>query len=634
MSSRKEDERNEKIIRGLLKLPPNRNCINCNSLGPQYVCINFWTFVCITCSGIHREFTHRVKSVSLAKFTFQEVEALQKGGNQRARDFFLKDWDLQRMILPDSSNAEKIREFIKHVYVDKKFAVSKSSDLQSGDTKNLKSHEDHRRSRSYHSHSQSPIYDHQYEETRQGKKPGVLTRKPGSDRGQYEGKISSFLHSPDQLPKQMHEERFSDESSILKTSDKIGIVVSPFKFGEHSPNFQDERCNSPPSQKVRDILDQDAKSQPSNTQYKANVRQDLNGIPHPLRTASCSSIGSFASESISLRSVNSGNLADALAESEHPSRAQSTEISVASSLIRSSSATNTPNQDLFGILVTETPSICSAPSVDLFAEITPQSSFANSSSQNFLEDPFSENGQWATFDLPHHTEHATVINNQLPFMANPVGDASKGHKDAFTSLPSHDIHPFISAPWHLSSNEASQPWHAFTDGTENSSHSLFESPTQNLHSQDLVHNPYVGIKMKEDPVKNAYGRSVVQERWHDLSAASNGAVVTSLPPSILPPMVNTAWERKSTNPFDLPYSLEHESDNEFLDMNSLQAALPNSHLSIGHPSGFPEPWLSPSSTTPFISPGLTYIAGQLPGPQLLNIHSRAPVASVGGNPFA
>lgn len=28
----KEDEKNEKIIRGLLKLPANRRCINCNSL--------------------------------------------------------------------------------------------------------------------------------------------------------------------------------------------------------------------------------------------------------------------------------------------------------------------------------------------------------------------------------------------------------------------------------------------------------------------------------------------------------------------------------------------------------------------------------------------------------------------------
>ena len=35
--------------------------------------------ILVSCS---REFTHRVKSVSMAKFTSQEVEALQNGGNQ------------------------------------------------------------------------------------------------------------------------------------------------------------------------------------------------------------------------------------------------------------------------------------------------------------------------------------------------------------------------------------------------------------------------------------------------------------------------------------------------------------------------------------------------------------------------
>ncbi|RLM80950.1 hypothetical protein C2845_PM12G06500 [Panicum miliaceum] len=87
MGSRvKEDERHERIIRGLLKLPANKRCINCNNLGPQYVCTNFWTFVCTNCSGAHREFTHRVKSVSMAKFTAQEVTALQEGGNEDDKD--------------------------------------------------------------------------------------------------------------------------------------------------------------------------------------------------------------------------------------------------------------------------------------------------------------------------------------------------------------------------------------------------------------------------------------------------------------------------------------------------------------------------------------------------------------------
>ena len=31
-------------------------------VGPTYVCLTFGTFVCTTCSGLHREFSHKVKA--------------------------------------------------------------------------------------------------------------------------------------------------------------------------------------------------------------------------------------------------------------------------------------------------------------------------------------------------------------------------------------------------------------------------------------------------------------------------------------------------------------------------------------------------------------------------------------------
>ncbi|MQK21657.1 hypothetical protein EI013_25130, partial [Escherichia coli] len=105
-----------------------RRCINCNSLGPQYVCTNFWTFVCTNCGGIHREFTHRVKSISMAKFTSQEVSALQEGGNQRAKEIYFKEWDAQRHSFPDSSNVDRLRDFIKHVYLDRRFTGERTYD--------------------------------------------------------------------------------------------------------------------------------------------------------------------------------------------------------------------------------------------------------------------------------------------------------------------------------------------------------------------------------------------------------------------------------------------------------------------------------------------------------------------------
>ncbi|CAN0906978.1 Probable ADP-ribosylation factor GTPase-activating protein AGD14 [Linum grandiflorum] len=124
----KEEERIEKIIRGLLKLPDNRRCINCNSLGPQYVCTTFLTFVCTNCSGVHREFTHRVKSVSMAKFSAEEVSALQAGGNERARQIYFKEWDSLRNSNPDGSNLHRLRDFIKHVYVERKYTGERSHD--------------------------------------------------------------------------------------------------------------------------------------------------------------------------------------------------------------------------------------------------------------------------------------------------------------------------------------------------------------------------------------------------------------------------------------------------------------------------------------------------------------------------
>eukprot|EP00249_Psilotum_nudum_P020576 c27765_g1_i2 orf=138-2021(+) len=169
MGSRaKEDEKNEKIIRSLLKQSSNRRCINCNSMGPQYICLNFWTFVCTTCSGIHREFTHRVKSVSLSKFTVQEVSALQSGGNEKARDIYFKEWDPQRQPLPDSSNVDRLRDFIKSVYVDKRFSGERPPRGRGGDRDDGYEPRLSDPRMDYRSDSRSTPYEDRYEERRVG----------------------------------------------------------------------------------------------------------------------------------------------------------------------------------------------------------------------------------------------------------------------------------------------------------------------------------------------------------------------------------------------------------------------------------------------------------------------------------
>ncbi|KAM0941062.1 putative Arf GTPase activating protein [Dioscorea sansibarensis] len=656
MSSKKEEERNEKIIRGLMKLPPNRKCINCNSLGPQYVCTNFWTFVCIACSGIHREFTHRVKSVSMAKFTKQEVEALQNGGNQRARETFLKDWDMQQLRLPDSSKPDRIREFIRSVYVEKKYAGGRSSDKPPRDTQSLKSHEDHRRASSYHSYSQSPPYDHQYEDRRYGKQSGMLTRKPGSDRGHYEGKLSSLMYSPGSQREQMYEDRFANEGSGSRMSDySASSTGDPFRSESQSPNFQESGYSKPPLQQAKDIFVEDSQLQSLN-RHKTNVKADLDGIPRPKRSASSGSFGSF--DSTSLKSLNSGSLVDVV-EPDNTSKTQQLETSSVSSISQPPASVLTPELDLFNLPLMQASIAPPATSIDLFHDVS-HNSAPTVPDQKPTVLPSPESGGWATFDLPHSARPTLEANSGISTTVAPVAGGPKGSIDAFSSLPDQwflaqssvppALFPLIGDQWDTNLDEVkrssdlknSQSWNAFDGSNGNTGHGLFDFLPKGNELQVPIHQPPsdvpLGIsKVPKDSI-DGFQKSPANDRAPDLSLPFNGLAGPSCPPSVLQETVMATHHRKSTNPFDIADDLEAQPNNMFLDMGSLQAALPNPQLPPPFLEALSEPFFYQNSVNVRVPSlpleGLPYIGGQVPGSQLPNVASQGPVASIGGNPFA
>ncbi|KAL0345305.1 UNVERIFIED_CONTAM: putative ADP-ribosylation factor GTPase-activating protein AGD14 [Sesamum radiatum] len=245
----KEDEKNERIIRNLLKLPENRRCINCNSLGPQYVCTNFSTFVCTTCSGIHREFTHRVKSVSMAKFTPQEVSALQGGGNASAREIYLKEWDPQRNSLPDGSNIERLRDFIKHVYVDRRYTGERNMEkplrAKMGEAEDFNGN---RRIDTYQGGSRSPPYEDTFERYHSDR------RSPGGRSPGYDRQNSEYKRSPahgEVVNDWRREDRFGNGRRSEDRSSDGGSKVE----GKSPDSQRDSDISSPPIVRpVRDIL--------------------------------------------------------------------------------------------------------------------------------------------------------------------------------------------------------------------------------------------------------------------------------------------------------------------------------------------------------------------------------------------
>ncbi|KAE9350987.1 hypothetical protein PF008_g6169 [Phytophthora fragariae] len=147
-SSTSEKRLEEKLIQELRDFqrsnPTNKRCFDCNEMMPQYVCLDFNTFVCTACSGIHREFAHRVKSISMSKFTESEVKNMvSHGGNEAAQKYWRAKHDPS--FRPNGGNdGERTRNFIRLTYIDRKWVYESprhAKDDESDRTKSSKKKE-------------------------------------------------------------------------------------------------------------------------------------------------------------------------------------------------------------------------------------------------------------------------------------------------------------------------------------------------------------------------------------------------------------------------------------------------------------------------------------------------------------
>uniref|UniRef100_M4DQ16 Arf-GAP domain-containing protein n=1 Tax=Brassica campestris TaxID=3711 RepID=M4DQ16_BRACM len=616
MGSKREEEKKEKIIRGLMKLPPNRRCINCNSLGPQYVCTTFWTFVCMPCSGIHREFTHRVKSVSMSKFTSQEVEVLQNGGNQRAREIYLKNWDHQRQRLPDNSNAERVREFIKNVYVQKKYAGANAADKPPNDYQAsvslLLSHgssEDMtRRANSYHSYSQSPPYDYQYEERRYGKIPLGLTGKSASVKGLH-SKASSFVYSPGRFSDHTLEDQFANERSAPRASDfSASSGGDTFRSEIQSPNFQQEGgFRSPQSQH--------SNAPPSENLFPAKQHQ---------RTTSLGSVRSVDSNSMSIKSYTSSGLGEGVSEnaqnigSQQQDKTSTPVPPVTDSTKAPIDLFQLPGAPMAQSVSTFQPSV-GAPSPPVNFHQPPQT---HSSTPTDLFAPghlgqkptsgppdlsASKNDGWASFENPIPAAKSTNITTSagVPEMevkneGIPQPSTSMQWPPLSSILEQHALS--VSIPWQDDHSKVvknvahNPPWNAFPDSVEassmdNANHFHQHGPSISQSNSDQHHLPQVeglsndGTQTGADSSGFGFPGNIV------MAPAYSPYMEESWPP------VN---DQKSANPFDLPYDSEYESNDMFLDMSSLHGALPDIQTPPNFFNDVSQPWLAPDSVPSYL----------------------------------
>ncbi|CAL0312463.1 unnamed protein product [Lupinus luteus] len=643
----KEDEKNEKIIRGLLKLTPNRRCINCHSLGPQYVCTNFWTFVCTNCSGIHREFTHRVKSVSMAKFTSEEVSALQEGGNMRARAIYFKEWDPQHQTLPDSSNVGRLRDFIRHVYVDRRFTGERAYDkpprVKTGDSDDLI---ENRRMETSQGGSKSPPYEDKYER-RYSDRSSPGGRSPGYD--QESRQYGDYKRNPGR-PVVINDWRREDRFGDGRKFDDRRISGGDVKMDSQSPERPKGLGSSSPPvvRPVRDILGENVMPLRISEPPKTNSGKVANDSVLTQRTASFSSLPSSNGSQAEVKLETPKSLIDFDDDPEPPvaqpvvmplnsgdsnwasfdfaPQAKSVQVSSNANPLESvlsqlsvpaaltahvSGAPGGPNHaaaipgssvSLAGSSLTA----AGAPTISSFSAFPPSGASVPYAGLTTIS-PLNNAGQLAGLQYQQPSFPATVSQPTVHRVTQPVGGASNNQSWNIPSVPTVQGHASTSMP--QASHNANEP----------SSSIVSQLSTVDVKLVGRTELPEDLFTVKYSPFPDPV------PGWQMGAPLGMG---TSIQYNNVVPIPSFPQPSKSSNPFDVSDEPTHVQASTFPSMSSLQGALPSvTTPGSVHPSSLGNPsfaWNQPLSSSnvsllppqaqtlaPAVGPG-AYMGHQMP----------------------
>merc|ERR1712159_10133 len=126
----KENEAYINQLKKLCKLPENNQCVDCNARGPRWASVNLGVFLCLQCSGIHRNLgvhVSKVRSISLDSWNREQTERMTQIGNKVGNKF----WGAKAPPRPSGDSVRELERYIRSKYTDKMWIDKKM--LQGGD---------------------------------------------------------------------------------------------------------------------------------------------------------------------------------------------------------------------------------------------------------------------------------------------------------------------------------------------------------------------------------------------------------------------------------------------------------------------------------------------------------------------
>ncbi|XP_051570929.1 arf-GAP with dual PH domain-containing protein 2-like isoform X2 [Myxocyprinus asiaticus] len=198
-------EKNKKTLLELVKLPDNSCCADCGAPEPDWASCTLGIFVCLNCSGTHRNLPtiSRIKSIRLDFWDDEVVQFMKANGNGAAKKFYEKFVPVF-YYRPQTEDCEVLREqWIRAKYERMEFTEENTERPYSAD-----------------------VYE------------GMLWKK-GKDNGQFlERKFVLSVH--DFTLKYYKEDESKGPKAIISVKD-LNVTFQPEKIG-HAHGLQITYC--------------------------------------------------------------------------------------------------------------------------------------------------------------------------------------------------------------------------------------------------------------------------------------------------------------------------------------------------------------------------------------------------------